>query len=274
MPLLRSDQGRYDLRNGASVYASIVGGFSAIAVTAVVLVFTLKPPDKQAVETLGYCTGLLALAMFGSLLGAFGIAAISAEDDPTANLVPAVSFIAVPVVIAVTSTIAAFEALASIYTPGSADLFVGITGAGALFGIVFNSFTIADSSTSHPTIINGRAITDAELQAWFSRQWIKSREEAYKKTDLILAVCALPIVVVTVLRLSGAWSVSLGVVSANWLTGALIVVCMVGAYMGLNRTKHPRTGNDQKALKAWEAWSANAALAIVGCVLVVTLPLP
>src|SRR4051812_28131439 len=98
------DEGWYDLRKGASAYAPIVGSFGSLAVTAIVVVFTVSAgriPQTQVALS----TGLLVIGFFGSLLGAFGLAAIGAENDPTANLGAAIMFIAVPVVVSTTATL-------------------------------------------------------------------------------------------------------------------------------------------------------------------------
>lgn len=109
------DEGYYDSRAGASAYAPLVGTFGALAVTAIVVLFSTS--KALSPTQLALATGLLAVGVFGSLAGSFGLAAIGAEQDPTANLPPAIMYVAVPVTTSVVSILGAFEVLAKVYIP-------------------------------------------------------------------------------------------------------------------------------------------------------------
>src|ERR1700759_2104039 len=98
------DQGCHDIRRGATAYSAIVGILGALAVPAIVLLFTPPSPDAPNAATLNtFATGLLVAGMFGSLLGAIGLAYIGAERDPIAALAPAIVYAAVPAVISLCS---------------------------------------------------------------------------------------------------------------------------------------------------------------------------
>lgn len=66
--------GHYDLRKSAGNYAPIVASFGALAVTAIVVVYSSG--TKGTVDQLTAATGLLAVAVLASFLGAFGFAYI------------------------------------------------------------------------------------------------------------------------------------------------------------------------------------------------------
>ena len=53
------DEGKYDLRKGAAAYAPIVGAFGALAVTAIVVVFTVASTPSVAPRLIALSTGLL-----------------------------------------------------------------------------------------------------------------------------------------------------------------------------------------------------------------------
>ena len=116
----RRVEGWYDIRRGAAGYAPIVGAFGALSVPAIVFLFTIlssEPPRMftKQVPVIALAGGLLIVVVIGSLAGAIGLAAIGAERDATANLVPATMFLAVAVSISLIAVLAAFEALATLY---------------------------------------------------------------------------------------------------------------------------------------------------------------
>lgn len=117
---VRAIEGRYDIRQGAAAFAPIVGALGALAVPAIIVLFTSR---QESVASRGpflsLAAGLLIVAMIGSLTGALGLAAIGAEQDLTANLVPATMFLLMPVVISIVAILAAFEVLAALYLPES-----------------------------------------------------------------------------------------------------------------------------------------------------------
>lgn len=67
--------------------------------------------------------------MLASVTGAIGLAAVGAEQDATANLVPATMFLAVAISVSLVAVLAAFEVLAAVYLPASKNLFAVITRA-------------------------------------------------------------------------------------------------------------------------------------------------
>ena len=68
------------------------------------------------------------MAMIANITSSIGMAAVGAEQDATANLVPAVMFLAVAVAVSLVAVLAAFEVLAAIYLRDSTKLFAIITG--------------------------------------------------------------------------------------------------------------------------------------------------
>lgn len=258
-------EGQYDVRRGASAYAPIVGSFGALAVTAVVVVFTV--PSDENRTSIALATGLLAVGFFGSMLGAFGLAAVGAERDPTANLAAGVTYLSIPVVVSIVSVLGAFEVLASIYVSESAGLFCAITGAGGAFGILMSAFAIADCTGLHPT-----TMFRAEFDRWLARQWITTRQEAIRTSDVVAATCLAPLVVGFVLRFAFGVEVSLGHNGVNWLIGLGIGLCLAGSIAGLRRTTHPASGNEQVALRWWEAWLPCIAISGYTLGLLLTLP--
>ena len=259
------DERQYDVRVGASSYAPIVGAMGSLAVTAIVVVFTV--PQGVSKTSIAFAAGLLAIGFFGSLLGSFALAAIGAERDPTVNLAAAILFTCVPVILGIVAILGAFSVLASIYIPESAGLFRGITAAGGAFGVVFSVFSIADSVGLHPTTMSPKNFED-----WLSRQWIKSRSQGLRASNLVLAVCLLPLVIVGVMRFIFDVSIPLNATAVNWVIGGGILVSLVGTWLGLMKTTHPKIGNDQRALKPFEAWAPNAIISLYVCALVLTLP--
>jgi hypothetical protein len=78
--------------------------------------------------------------MIGSFAGSLGLAAIGAEEDSTANLVPATLFLHVSVMLSVVVVLAAFEVLAALYLPESKTLLALITATAGLIGSLTTSF--------------------------------------------------------------------------------------------------------------------------------------
>lgn len=260
------DEGMYDARQGATAYAPIVGAFGALAVTAIVVVFTVSS-SKQAPEPMvALCTGLLVIGVFGSLLGSFGLAALGAEKDPTANVAPAIMFVAIPVVLSIVAIFGAFEVLAAIYIPESKTLFAVVTGLAGLFGIVFNAFSVGDSQALHPTDMSPQ-----DFDSWIGRQWIKDRAMAYKMTNRVLLLTTPPAVIGVLLRIFGAKE-TLTQDGVNWVVGIGVVLSLLGTYLSVNRTRHPTTGNEQIGVKRWEPFVSNAAISLYTLALMVVLP--
>ena len=258
------DEGLYDARVGAASYAPIVGAFGALAVTAIVVVFTVASDASRVLIALA--TGLLVVGVFGSVMGSFGLAAIGAERDRTANIVPSIMFIAIPVAISIIAILGAFEVLARIYAPDAVPLFAFITGVGGVFAIWLNALGIGDATGFHPT-----TMTPQELDEWRGRQWLKSRRDAYRAANIIGGISVVPAIVGTVIRMSGV-NVGLSQTEVNVIVGSAIGLTVVGTFLGLNRTKHPETGNDQQSLRCWEAWATPLAIGIYVLFLMIALP--
>jgi hypothetical protein len=265
MPPMRAKPG-YDLRRGVTGYAPIVGTFGALAVPAIVLLFQGPVPamhHKVAFVTLA--AGLLIVGLIGSLIGAIGLAAIGAEREPTANIPPAIMFIAVPVVVSVVAILGAFAVLSAIYLPESSTLFALIAGAGGVSGVFFTSFAIGDSWQAGPTDPHVR-------EDWLKKQWvaIRSHEEAYKWTAIVGSASAIPILVCMAIRGSGL-HVTPNMAAANWLVGSGLFLAMIGTYLGNMRTAHPAEGIEQW-LRKWEAFGVTLTLSAYIIVLLFFLP--
>lgn len=258
------DEGQYDPRKGAQGYSAIVASFGALAVTAIVVVFSVGTAASP--QNLALATGLLAIGVFASFLGSFGLAAVGAEDHPTANLSAVITFIAVPVVISFVAILGAFEVLAAIYINESTTLFALITGAGGIAGVAFTSFAVGDSVAMHPTTLQ-----PAEFDQWRRKQWIKNQEQAYSDALRIAVVTAIPVAIAMIIRLFGV-RVDIDLAGANWVVGIGIFLALLGTAMSLKRAVHPVTGNDQHGLKQWEAWSAVTVISLYSTVLILVLP--
>ncbi len=147
-------------------------------------------------------------------------------------------YTAVPVAISIVSVLASFEVLAAIYLEEQKSLFAITTGVGGLAATYFTSFAVGDSWKSGPT--------DESLKTeWSEKQWIKSKEIAYRKADLVAAVSAVPVAAGLVFRLCNIhWDVNS--TGANWLVAAGLVLSMAGTFAGVQRTKHAMYDSEQK----------------------------
>ena len=99
--------------------------------------------DEAQLITLA--AGFLITSVIASLIGSVSLAGIAAEQELTANIPGAVMFVAVPVVISIIDTLAAFAVLSAIFLPSSKTLFGLIAGAGGACGVFFTAFAIGDS---------------------------------------------------------------------------------------------------------------------------------
>ncbi|GLZ02307.1 hypothetical protein [Actinoplanes sp. NBRC 103695] len=265
VPFSRTEHGHYDVRRGAAGYAPIIGAFGALSVTAIVVVFTV-PASRSAHSGLYLmlATGLLVVAMLGSLLGAIGLAAIGAEKVPTANLAGSVMYIGVPVGVSVAAILGAFEVLAALFLPASTQLFATIVAAGGAFGVIFVAFAIADSVSLGPA--------DEQEHATWSRtkRWLKDRDEANRWSSIVAAVGVMPILVSTILRFAGV-SARPTSVAANMLVGIGIGFTIVGTLASLLRSSH-RSDHKQIELRKREAFMTTLAVGFYVALLMVFLP--
>ena len=263
---LGPDEGQYDVRKGAAAYAPIVGSFGSLVVTAIVVVFTLLPSDTDG-TLVTLCSGLLAVGFVGSVLGAFGLAAVGAENDPTANLGPAMLFIAAPVVVSLVAILGGLQVLAAVYVPHSADRFLAIAGICGVFGVVFACFSIADSHHLHPT-----TMSEAQFENWADRQWLKDRAHAIRVTYAVILVCLIPAMAGFLLRFVFGLSVPLSHAVAQWFVLGSIVIVLAGVGFSLAFTNHPKSGNDQRGLRPWHAWTPNIVLGVYTLAVLLVLP--
>lgn len=192
----RAGEGHYDARRGAAGYATLVATFGALSVPALVVVFTAE--SSATGHELALSTGLLAVGVFGSIVGAFSLAAIGAERDPTANLAPAIMYAAVPVATSVLAVLGAFEVLAAVYAPEAARPFLFIVCIGTVYGVTLTAMVIGDAPGPHP-----RTKTAAELDKWRATQWLRDRRGAYRATRAVIITAALPPIAVMVSRFAG-----------------------------------------------------------------------
>lgn len=247
-----------------SGYAPIVGAFSALAVPAIILLFTLHGPFTPHVASLiTFAAGLLIVSMLTSLMGAIGLAAIGAETELTANIPASVMFIAVSVVISVVNILAAFEALSAIYLSHSTSLFVIITAAGGVVGIYFLGFAIGDSWHTGPTAPEDR-------EPWLHEQWIKSHRQAQRSSDLGGLLGMGPIVLGAILRLCSV-SVFPTPAAINSIVGVGLGLAIIGTMLGNYRTSHPVEGIE-KGLRRWEAYGSIASVSLYILVLLIFMP--
>lgn len=257
-------EGRYDVRKGAAGYAPIIGTFGALAVPAIIVLFTV--PSAQTAHKAPYIAlagGLLIVGMIGSLTGAIGMAGIGAEDDATANLPPATMFMGVPVLVSLVAILAAFEVLAAIYLPDSKTLFAVITGFGGLAGVFFIALTIGDSWHSGPTDRYDRDL-------WLRGQWIKGHADAYRWANIFAATSSGPAVLGIILRLCGV-DVAPSTPVVDWIVGSGFALAMAGTFLGVLRTAHPSDG-DQKGLRKWEACATTVVPSFYILALMIFLP--
>ncbi len=103
------------------------------------------------------------------------------------------------------------------------------------------------------------------------KQWIKSKEIAYRKADLVAAVSAVPVAAGLVFRLCNIhWDVNS--TGANWLVAAGLVLSMAGTFAGVQRTKHAMYDSEQKGIRAWEAYSTSLGVGLYTLALLMFLP--
>jgi len=255
-------EGRYDIRRGAEGYAPIIGAFGVLAVPAIVVLFTVPRP-RGAAPLVSLAAGLLIVAMTASIASAIGMAAIGAEQDATANLVPAVMFLAVAVAVSLVAVLAAFEVLAAIYLRDSTKLFAVITGVAGLAGTFFTALSIADSWHTGPS--------DAEEKArWQKTQWIQTQQQADQRTLRVTAVSAAPVGTGVVLRIAGVHAMVTPAL-ATWLVVVSFSLAMAAVGRGAFRTRHPVDG-PQRGLRRREAYGTTLAISLYALVMMIFLP--
>jgi hypothetical protein len=259
------DQGYHDIQRGAAGYSVVVGAFGALAVPAIVLVFTAPPAHVANAQTLeAFATGLLVTGMFGSLLGAIAFAYLAAERDPIAALAPAIVFAAVPVSVSFSSILGAFEVLAVLYQPSAKGLFAITVAAGGLFGVIYSSLAVIHSVTLGPT-------DEVIRQEWLPRQPIRTQQDAKRAAMVIALVGVLPIVVSVAMRIAEI-HVRPTTATVNAVIGIAIALTIVGPLLAVSRTATLPTAAQQKALRPVEIYWTN--LVMSGFVLLMLVALP
>lgn len=257
-------EGRFDVRQAAAAFAPIVGAFSALAVTAIIVLFTVPPrPTSYRAPFVALAAGLLAVAMIGSFTGSFSLAAIGAEEDSTANLVPAMMFSHASVMLSLVVVLAAFEVLAAIYLPESKTLFALITAVTGLFGSTRCSLGVSDAWYAGPSDVSERS-------RWLSSQWIQSHQQAYKSTNRVMLISAVPVALGIVLRLLGAKEAPT-TSSVNWLVGIGFVLTISLNIMGLFRSRYP-VDRVQRGLRRNEAFAIPLSISLYVLGLMIFLP--
>lgn len=257
-------EGRYDVRQAASGFAPIVGALGALAVPAIIVLFTVPArPSPYRAPFISLAAGLLIVSVVGSFIGSLGLASVGAEQDQTANLVPAIMFLLVPVMISVVAILAAFEVLAAIYLPESKTLFALIAGAAGLVGSLYIALGVSDTWHAGPS--------EETLRVhWLSTQWIQSHAQAYRTTQLVIAVSSLPALIGMLLRLIGV-DATPTTVSANVLVAIAFALTISGAVAGVLRSRHPVDG-PQKGLRPYEVLSATLGINCYVLSLMILLP--
>lgn len=259
--------GRYDIRRGTGGYAPVVATFGALAVAAIVVLLTFPPkPITREASHIALAAGLLMVAVIASFASSIGFAAVAAEMDSTANLVPATMFLAVSASISFVAILASFEILAATYLPGSyTRLFIVMVGASGLLAAFFTGLSVGDAWHSGPV---DKAIRDA----WLNTQWeaVRSRALGEKWANRVTVIGAFPALLAMILRPLGL-GFNLTVVSANVLVGVAFGLALLAILIGMLRTVHSAE-DQQKGLRKLEAFTAT--LAISSYVLLLTLFLP
>jgi hypothetical protein len=262
-------EGWYDIRLGAAGYAPIVGAFGALSVPAIVLLFTVIPtePSKlltQQAPVVTLAGGLLIVVVIASLTGAIGLAAVGAERDATANLVPAAMFLGVAVSVSLIAVLAAFAAIATLYLPdaGSTDVvFAVIVGVGGIAGAFFVALSVADSWQTGPATGKAR---------WLKSQWLQSYSHAYWWTKVSISVSVIPALAGIAVRLAGITKkIELTTTEANYLVILTLAVSMIAVGMGAMRTRHTEP---QKGLRKWEALSTPFVISCYALIVMIFLP--
>jgi hypothetical protein len=261
-------EGWYDIRRGAAGYAPIIGAFGALSVPAIVFLFTVLPSEPHRAfirhaPAIAFAGGLLIVVVVASLTGSVGLAAIGAERDATANLVPAAMFLAVAVSISLVASLAAFEALATLYLPGLSStkvLFAVIVGVGGAAGAFFTALSIADSWQTGPM---------RRRELWRKSQWLQSYEQAYWWSQFVAALGAIPPLAGIVLRITGIPKIALTTAEVPWLVGITLLLSMTAVALGALRTRH---SEPQKGLRMQEALATTLTISCYTFVLMLFLP--
>jgi len=254
-------EGRYDIRRGAAGYSPVIGTFGALAVPAIILVFTLGQAHGSRASLVALAAGLLIVALIGSILGAIGLAAIGAEHDLTANLVPAAMYLAVAVSVSLVAMLGAFEVLAVLYLRGPTTLFAVITGVAGVAGLFFTALSIADSWHTGPA-------DPAQKKAWQKTQWIRSQHQAERQTVIVILLTSVPAITGVALRFADVHA-SPNPTGVSWMVGAALALSMIATGVGALRTRH---STPQKGLRWQEAYGTTIVISLYTLMMMIFLP--
>jgi hypothetical protein len=260
-----STEGHYDARKGAAGYAPIVGTLGALAVAAVVVVFTTLPDPLRHSEAAAFATGLFVVTVIGSIIGAISLAAIGGESALTPNLTPAVMYAAVAVVIALVDVVAAFEMLASLVLSPAQLLLQVITGISGALGVFFTALALGDSWATHP------AARAPGYEMWRSAEWITSQHDADKATIRVSAIGVLPAVAGTALRVTGLLHLTAHVTAANTIILSGLALTVVATVLSALRSHHPE-GVPSRGTRRWEAYATTLATSSYTAILLIFMP--
>lgn len=256
-------EGQYDLRVGAALYAPIVGAFGALALPTVAIVFTVPAQGVASRSDVLFSAGLLVIGMLGSLLGAFGFAALGGERDATANLAATSMFTGTAVVVSLASILAALEVLASIYIPDSAILFAWIVAGGGVVGVFLIAMAVADGFTFGPA-------DPDERTEFLKTNWLKTQRHANRWADVLAWISAVPIVAGGLYRSFGA-RIHPTSTTIYAVIGAGLGLVFLAALLGMVRSSHALDGR-QRGLRRVEALGATVPVGLFIGATVVLLP--
>jgi hypothetical protein len=257
-------EGHYDVRSGAVGYAPIVGTLGALAVPAVIVLFTARPVAVSDNILVTLAAGFLVVSMIGSIIGAISLAAIGGETEATPNLPPAIMFAAVPVVIALVNFVAAFEVLAALYLPQAKVLLAVITAAVGALGVFFTALALGDSWSAVPP--PGR-----ERKEWKKRkQWITKQKEADKAAIQVVLIGVVPALTGLLTRLARL-EVAPSNLITNCIVGAGLVLSVLGTIASALRTAHPIRGYSDGVYR-WEAYATTLTTSAYTLAVLIFLP--
>ena len=256
-----SSSGSYDIRKGASGYATIMGSVAGFVIPTVILCFTI-PHRQVALHTaqLTLATGLLVLSLLGCLASAFALSALAGEEKLTINLAPAAMYMGAGTILSIVSILGAFEIFAYIFLRPSAPLFAAMTVGGGMTGAIYNALSVVDDYE----LRHAKRVPD-DGKGWFS-----SREHAITWTWLLAFIGAVPAFVGGVLFWIHAGIVPSTRGASRFAFGGLVLTVTIIVW-GAVRTLHPSIGTD-KGLGRKEAIGIQAIIGAYVLFLLLLLP--
>ncbi len=279
----------YDVRRGAAAFAPIIGGFGALCVPTIILIYTV--PGAQmgpSAPSMGLAAGLLVVAMLGSLTGSIGLASLSGHNEATVNLPAAAAFLAVPVVVSIVAILGAFDLLAADFLPHATLLLALLavtTGSSGAFGVILNA-SVLPVPTSGEVVCDvkrgGRkrwwgAALAGKVKGWWgiavtSIRSPKARGEVARRSWRVALAGIIPIAGATIARQFGLQG------DPNPATVAYVVLLVggyaltiTGGFWGILKTMPPRGGRYKK-MRTYEAYVPSLAMSAYVVALLIFLP--